>query len=253
MTAPMLIVAHRGASHDAPENTLAAFGLAWEQDADGIEGDFRLSQDGHIVCIHDESTKRTAGVELDVANSTLAELKRLDVGGWKDKRHAGERICTLQEVIETVPPGKQLVIELKTGAEIIAPMARLLNASNLQPDQILVISFHEHTVIESKRLLPHIRTHWLVTYVPSDDIGPWNPSAERIAQTIDRIGANGLGSQARRCVLNAEFVRTINDAGVSEFHVWTVDDPDDARYYQKLGAYGINTNRPAFIGRELFK
>ncbi len=248
-----LIVAHRGASYDAPENTLAAFRLAWEQQADGIEGDFRLTRDGHVVCIHDATTTRTAGFELEVANSTLAELRQLDVGLWKDGRYVGERIPTLEEVISILPNGKRIVIELKTGPEIVEPMANLLKASNLQPEQVLVISFDQQTIVESKRVLPSIKTHWLTTYDPPDEIGPWTPSAESIAQTVSRIGADGLGSQARRHVLQHEFVRALNDAGVTEFHVWTVDDADDARHYQALGAYGINTNRPALIRRELDK
>ena len=75
-----VIVAHRGASFDAPENTLAAFRLAWQQGADAIEGDFYLSKDNQIVCIHDADTKRTAVVSRQVAESTLAELRELDVG-----------------------------------------------------------------------------------------------------------------------------------------------------------------------------
>ncbi|MDP6721144.1 MAG: glycerophosphodiester phosphodiesterase family protein, partial [Pirellulaceae bacterium] len=94
-----LIVAHRGASYDAPENTLAAFRLAWRQGADGIEGDFYLTKDGQIVCIHDADTKRTAGVSRQVAKSTLAELRELDVGRWKDEEFAGERMPTLQQVL----------------------------------------------------------------------------------------------------------------------------------------------------------
>ncbi len=84
-----LIVGHRGASHAAPENTLAAFDLAWQEGADGAEGDFRLTRDGRIVCIHDEDTERTAGKKLVVATTTLAELQQLDVGSWKDPRYAG--------------------------------------------------------------------------------------------------------------------------------------------------------------------
>ena len=70
------LIAHRGASHDAPENTLAAFRLAWEQGADGIEGDFRLSRDGEIICLHDATTRRTAGIDLVVADATLARTTR---------------------------------------------------------------------------------------------------------------------------------------------------------------------------------
>src|SRR5689334_354029 len=108
-----LVVAHRGASHEAPENTLAAFRLAWEQGADAIEGDFYLTRDREIVCIHDDNTKRTSGEDLSVAASTLAQLRRLDVGRWKDPKWKGERIPTLTEVLATIPAGKRIFIEIK--------------------------------------------------------------------------------------------------------------------------------------------
>ena len=75
-----MIVAHRGASRDAPENTIPAFKLAWEQGADAIEGDFHLTKDGNIVCIHDGNTENVSNTNLVVRESTLAELRKLDVG-----------------------------------------------------------------------------------------------------------------------------------------------------------------------------
>ena len=82
LAAPFL-VAHRGASKDAPENTLPAFELAWKQGADAIEGDFYLTKDGKIVCFHDGDTKKITGKKLVVKDSTLAELQALDVGEWR--------------------------------------------------------------------------------------------------------------------------------------------------------------------------
>src|SRR4051794_19310515 len=76
------IVGHRGASHDAPENTVAAIKLAWKQKADASEFDVYLSKDGKIVVIHDGTTKRTAGVAKKVIDQTLAELRELDAGKW---------------------------------------------------------------------------------------------------------------------------------------------------------------------------
>jgi len=252
-TQAQLIVAHRGASHDAPENTLAAFRLAWEKNADGIEGDFYLSRDGHIVCIHDKTTERTSGVEMTVAQSSLAELKQLDVGSWKHKRFSDERIPTLQEVIATVPRGKQIVIELKVGPKIVAPLQCILSASKLKPEQIMVISFNESTIAESKKTMPHIKAHWLTGYDQDDETGPWAPTAASVARTIERTNADGIGSQARRGVFNKTFIDSLTDAGVEEFHVWTIDEPADARFYKKLGACGITTNRPAFIRSHLKK
>lgn len=246
-----LIVAHRGASHDAPENTLAAFRLAWKQQADGIEGDFHLTKDNQIVCIHDKSTERTAGVDLSVAQSSLAELQRLDVGAWKDKKFAGERIPTLQEVIDTVPPGRRLIIELKVGPEIIAPLKKILAEATLEPDRILVISFHEATIAESKRVLPDIKAHWLTGFDPDDDIGPWKPTAKSVVETLQRINADGLGCHGRRAVFDKKFIRTLKQSGFDEFHVWTIDDPDIAMFYRSQGAFGITTNRPNLIRNSL--
>ena len=97
-----LLIAHRGASHAAPENTLAAFDLAWKEGADGIEGDFRLTADGRVACIHDEDTKRVAKPNRRVAASTWEELSTIDVGSWKSTDFAGERIPLLGDILERV-------------------------------------------------------------------------------------------------------------------------------------------------------
>ena len=97
------IVAHRGASYDAPENTVAAMELAFEQGADGVEADFYLSSDGEIVCIHDGDTKRTAGVKHVIVETPFAELRKLDVGAWKNEKYRGEKIPTFAEIAETIP------------------------------------------------------------------------------------------------------------------------------------------------------
>ena len=125
----MEIVAHRGASFDAPENTVAAIKLAWEQKADAAEFDVFLSKDGKIVVMHDPNTKRIGGVDRKVVDQTLAELRKLDVGRWKDARFAGERMPTLEEMLATVPAGKRVFIEVKCGPEIVPELDRVLKAS----------------------------------------------------------------------------------------------------------------------------
>src|SRR3954470_14279804 len=119
------IVGHRGASFDAPANPVAAIKLAWEQKADGSEFDIYLTKDGQIAVIHDKDTKRTAGgVNKVVAESTLAELRALDVGKWKGEKFAGEKIPTLAEMLATVPPGKRVFIEVKCGPEIVPELVK---------------------------------------------------------------------------------------------------------------------------------
>ena len=242
-----LITAHRGASHDAPENTLAAFRLAWEQGADAIEGDFRLTADGRIVCIHDADTKRVAGVNHVVARTPLDDLRRLDVGRWKAAAFADEPLPTLADVLATVPRGKRFFIELKTGPEIVAPLAAELAGWPGDPAALTLIAFDPETVAACKRALPAIRAHWLTGFEQDEASGAWRPAAEAIAATVVACGADGVGLQGERRVIDRGFVERLRAGGAAEFHVWTIDTPAEARFFRDLGAVGITTNRPAFI------
>lgn len=242
-----LIVAHRGASFSAPENTLAAFELAWKEEADAIEGDFRLTRDGHIVCIHDSNTSRTSNVDCKVAESNLADLQQLDVGSWKHERYSDQRIPTLEKVLEMVPAGKKIFIELKAGPEIVGPLKKVVANSPLDVEQMVVIAFDKATVREVKKRLPELKTHWLTGY----DSETESDSYDRITETLRWCRADGLGSEAKRDCFNEGLVRQLEGGGFKEFHVWTVDDPKDAKYYASLGAYGITTNRPAYIRKHL--
>jgi glycerophosphoryl diester phosphodiesterase len=245
--AGQLLTAHRGASHDAPENTLAAFRLAWEQAADAIEGDFRLSGDGRIICVHDADTKRVAGVNHVVATTPLAELRTLDAGRWKGERFTGERLPTFAEVLATVPPGKRFFIELKTGPEIVPPLVEDLAAWRGDPALLTIIAFDADTVAACKRALPAIRAHLLTSFEQDKATGAWRPTAERIAATVQACGADGVGLQGQRKVIDRGFLDRLKAGGVGEFHVWTIDAPEDARAFRDLGAMGITTNRPAVI------
>jgi glycerophosphoryl diester phosphodiesterase len=248
--APPLIIGHRGASFDAPENTLASFRLALLQGADGIEGDFYLTSDGQIVCIHDRDTKRVAGVSRVVPESTLAELRSLEIGAWKDPKWRGERIPTIAEVLALVPDGKMIFIELKVGVEIVEPLMAALDASGLNNAQIVVISFDADAIAECERLRPGLRTQWLTDYKQQDD-GLWRPTEDTIAMNLRRSGADALGSKANPAVLNQNFLNNLCAADMSEFGVWTVDDPDLARFYMDHGAWSITTNRPAWLREQL--
>ena len=242
-----MIVAHRGASEEAPENTLAAFRLAWERGADAIEGDFYLTSDGHIVAMHDETTKRTAGgVELRVASSTLAQLQALDVGAWKADRYRGERIPTLDQVLAIVPPGKKIFIEIKCGPEIVSKLRAVLHAASRPLEQVVVISFHESVIMEAKRQIPQIKACWLVGYKQDEVTKVWSPPTADVLSTLQRIGADGLDTEGNRHVVDQALVQLLRARG-KEIHVWTIDQPADARHFQELGVDSITTNRPAEI------
>lgn len=241
------IIAHRGASHAAPENTMAAFELAWQEQADGVEGDFYYTKDGHIVCIHDADTARTAGVKKIVASSTLAELRELEYGSWKDAKFAGEPLPTFAEVLAAMPAGKTFVIELKTGPEIVPLLVAQLKQQQPNWDDLLIISFKADTVKACKQQLPAVKAHWLTSYRRDKATGEVKPTAAQVSKTLQDCGADGLGTRGDRSVVTKEFIAELRAGGMPEFHVWTIDNPDDAKYFQELGAMGITTNRPADI------
>ncbi len=247
-----LIVAHRGASHDAPENTLSAFRLAWEQGADAIEGDFFLTKDGEIACIHDAKTKRTSGVEMDVSETTLEELQKLDVGSWKDAKFKGERITTLSEVLFNVPDGKKIYIEIKCGPEIVPPLLPVLQQSGLKPEQTIVISFNDKVIAETRRLIPDIQAYWLAGFRENKETKVWEPSVDNLFARLKATGGQGLDVQGNRMFVNEGFVKRLRDEKYG-FHVWTINEPADAQYFQGLGVDSITTDRPAFLREALKK
>jgi len=245
-----LVVAHRGASYDAPENTLSAFRLAWQQGADAIEGDFRLTFDKQIICLHDKSTKRVAGVDLEAAETELKYLQRLDVGRWKGRRWQGERIATLNQVLATVPAGKKIFIELKAGPPIVPALLQVLQSADLESELVVVIAFDSRTVAAVRKALPELKVNWLVGFQQDRQSGAWEPSREQVLRTLKQCNATGLGCQAERKVVDRAFAGALTDAGY-ELHIWTVNKPEDARYFASLGVDSITTDRPTLIRKSL--
>jgi glycerophosphoryl diester phosphodiesterase len=246
MTRKTLVIGHRGASREAPENTLGSFRLAFEQGADGVEADFWLSLDGEIVCLHDDSTRRTAGVDLRVEQSTWQELRRLDVGGWKGENWRGERIPSLAQVLAALPADKRLFIELKGGPGIIPRLSATLAAAGVEPQRLRLLSFSAELIRSLKELLPDYRTCWLTDYRWR---GAWHPSPREVLDTLRNCRADGLASRSRG-VLERSFVAALREES-REIHVWTVDAASEAQRLAALGVDSIMTNRPLGIGRSL--
>ena len=125
-----MIIAHRGASFAAPENTLAAINAAWRAGADAVEVDIRLTADGRIVLMHDSSTRRTTDKDYSIANTCSSLLRKLDAGSWKNDRYTGEKIPFIEDVIRTVPTGKKLFIEIKSDVSIIPVLRPFLTMAD---------------------------------------------------------------------------------------------------------------------------
>jgi glycerophosphoryl diester phosphodiesterase len=241
------IIGHRGASYDAPENTVAAFKLSWQQKADASELDIFLSKDGKIVVLHDKDTKRVAGVDKKVAEQTFAELRLLDVGKWKGAKFAGEKIPTLDEMLVTTPTGKRVFVEVKIGPEIVPELDRVLKASGLEPVQTPIISFHAPVIAEVKKVRPDLAAYWIVNIKPAK--GKETPTAESLIATAKSIKADGLDLSVTPA-LDKAFAGKVKAAGL-KLYVWTVNDVDVARRMVDIGVDGITTDRPGWLREQL--
>ena len=176
-----LIVAHRGASVDAPENTLPAFELAWAQGADAIEGDFWITRDGQIVCIHEGVTSTVSDVSLNVSGSTLSELRQVDVGVKHGEVYRGTEIPTLAEVLATVPEGKKVFLDIKCGGEIIPALLEQIESSSLKTRQVIIISFSPDVLRELRAQAPQYKVLWLCKF-QKDASGNTLPTLETVRE-----------------------------------------------------------------------
>lgn len=248
------IVAHRGASYDAPENTLAAEKLAWAQQADVVETDIYLTKDGKIIAIHDGTYKRTTGKNAKIASLTQAEARSLDAGSWKGAQFAGEKLPTLEEQIALIPAGKRLFVEIKVGAELVSELARVFAATGADERNITIISFNYDALREVRKRLPKLPTQYLVGYKVQDQQKPGakrQPTLDEVIAQATAAGLTGLDLQST-WPLTSDDVRKIRAAGL-QLHVWTIDDVDIAKRWKVLGADSITTNRPGWLREQLQK
>lgn len=237
------IIGHRGASHDAPENTLASFRLAWAQGADANELDLRLTRDGQIAVFHDATTQRTAGLDRPVVAQTLAELQTLDAGSWKGAAWAGEKIPSLAEVLATVPVGKRLYLEIKCGVEVLPVLEQVIAEARKEPEQLALIGFNLETMTAAKRRLPGHDTYWVVECQEPP------PPLESLILQARAAGMNGLDLQGTFPIKRA-FVAQVKAAGL-KLCTWTVDDVPTAKRLMDAGVDGITTNRPGWLREQL--
>jgi glycerophosphoryl diester phosphodiesterase len=246
------IIAHRGYSQKAPENTVSSFKLAWENNTDACELDMYLTKDGKVVIIHDKDTKRTCGgVQKDVAGSTLAELRTLDAGSWKDPKYAGEKLPTLEEALATMPLGnnKRFFLEIKCGPEVVPALAAILEPMRARADQLVIISFNLEACAAAKKALPWVKNYLIVGAKDKQkktrtDVSPFIEQAKT-------AGLDGLDLDMAWPWAPA-MVKQIRDAGLGVY-VWTVDKPADIAHFKALGVDGITTNEPVVVRQELAK
>ena len=226
----MLIIAHRGASTLAPENTLKAFTLAFEQQSDGIEFD-TYQHDDAIVVFHDKTLGRTTNGSGFLLQTSLADLKQLDAGD-------GEVIPTLEEVVAIVPDGALCNIEVKhlRNAETwVQDVKRAVEDAQINPNALLISSFNHHWLAEISALWPQVAVGALTaTYALDATYCARQLKAKSINIALD--------------VVNADFVNAAKQEGL-DVYVYTVDEPEDMLQLKLWGVTGIFTNVPDIAKR----
>lgn len=245
-----LIIAHRGSSNDAPENTLAAINLAWQMDADGIEVDVHLTRDGQVIVFHDEHTRRFGGSRKPISQCDYSELLKLDVGRFMGEQFAGERIPLLAEVINTVPENKFLVIEIKSGPETVVPLQAIIHESKIKLKQVEFISFRRDTIIEAKKAFPECKAMRLYELIQIPFTKIIYPSLKRMIEEVKEDKLDGLDISMVPAI-NESFIKNIYD-GCFYLYFWTINDLDEAKLLFKAGVDAIATDRPNWLREQFY-
>nr|WP_285851263.1 glycerophosphodiester phosphodiesterase family protein [Bacillus altitudinis] len=235
------IIAHRGSSSAAPENTIAAFDVAVEQGADYIELDVQMTMDQHVVVIHDDTVERTTNGNGLVKSYTLDQLKKLDAGSWFDQQYTNERIPTLQEILERYSQRIGILIEIKHPKRQIGiekAVARIINRFAYSR-HIIIQSFDVHALQRIKALAPSLRTALII-----------KPDAFKLTKrklTTYSSFANCLNM--KKTMINRWWIDRIHTFEMDVF-IWTVKDQKTADRIKKYPIDGVVTDNPLFFQKE---
>lgn len=261
---PIQVIAHRGASDDAPEHTLAAYRKAIEDGADALECDVRLTADGHLVCVHDRRVNRTSNGRGAVSALELSALAALDFGSWKDREESpdwdpvpGEltSVLTLERllelVVETRAAGRPLQLAIETkhptrwAGQVEERLLHLLKRYEFDtppadgPSPVRIMSFSARSLYRIQAASPTLPTVYLMQFV-----------SPRLRDGRLPAGARIAGPGLRIVRSNPGYVERLHRAG-HRVHVWTVNEPEDVELCTRLGVEAIITNRPKQVLSQL--
>ncbi|MFP3989335.1 glycerophosphodiester phosphodiesterase [Streptomyces sp. E11-3] len=250
------VVAHRGASEDAPEHTLAAYKKAIEDGADALECDVRLTADGHLVCVHDRRVNRTSNGRGAVSALELADLAALDFGSWKNREDGPEwedtSVLTLERLLELVADaGRRVELAIETkhptrwAGQVEERLLHLLKRFGLDAPEtaaespVRIMSFSARSLQRVRAAAPTIPTVYLMQFV--------TPRL-RDGRLPEGVGIAGPGMRIVRS--HPAYIEKLQRAG-NQVHVWTVNDPADVELCARLGIDAIITNRPREVLHQL--
>ncbi|GGT21820.1 glycerophosphodiester phosphodiesterase [Streptomyces purpureus] len=255
------VVAHRGASEDAPEHTLAAYMKAIEDGADALECDVRLTADGHLVCVHDRRVNRTSNGRGAVSALELADLAALDFGTWKGREDSSESpdrgdpeltsVLTLERLLELVADaGRRVELAIETkhptrwAGQVEEKLLQQLKRFNLADpapgsSPVRVMSFSARSLHRIAAASPTLPTVYLAQFV-----------TPRLRDARLPAGARIAGPSMRIVRHHPALILRLQQAG-HQVHVWTVDEPEDVELCSRLGVEAIITNRPKQVLTQL--
>jgi len=232
--ADFIKIAHRGSSGSYPENTRLAFEKAIEAGADMIEMDCRLSKDGHVVVIHDDRLDRTARAKGFVKGKTLKQLKKLDVGAWLKKSFKGERILTLEEILEIVSGKVEINLEIKSvlHGPLGIELKVLFIVSHFDYlERTIFSSFDYQSLRRLRELAPDVRIG--VLYGAGIKDNPFQAAREMNAYSL----------HIQREFATPHFLEEARELGLKSF-VWTVNEVKEMEKFLSLGVDGIISDFP---------
>ena len=183
---------------------------------------------------------RTSGNPITIKDSEYEELSKLDIGSWFGKEWKEETIPLLSEVLDLVPHKKEIYIEVKTGKEITDQLIKDIYQYKEKIKEISIISFYPEVIKEIKSIAPELTANLLVNFE-----GPKLIEENEIVRIMQIINADGIGAQNHKS-LDIHFFNKINREN-KKVHVWTVNSPEEAKRYYKLGLDSITTNCPGKI------
>jgi glycerophosphoryl diester phosphodiesterase len=234
-----MIVAHRGASALAPENTISAFDIAVSLGADYIEVDVQMTKDGQLVAMHDVTVDRTTNGTGRIKNITYDNLAALDAGSWFSPKFKGERVPSLESILDRYEGRTGILIELKHPSiypDMEEKLAAILSerfTSTEPPGNIIVQSFDTQSIQEFHELMPVIPTGVII-------------GTSEFSSQEDIFAIDGFASfiNPKAALVDANFMQQAKERNLNVF-TWTVSDSKTARNLRNLNVNGIITNYPA--------
>lgn len=231
----MILIAHRGASGAAPENTAAAIRLALKAGADMIELDVQLTRDHRLVIFHDERLERTTNGRGVLSRWRYRDVARFDAGSWCARRFAGERILLVSQALRLIPPPYWINLELKRTTQTRWLIPRLLRCLQWTrtTSRVLVSSFDGSLIARLRQRAPHLATALVCRQHPFQHL-----------RRAVRLGCAAL--HPHQTTVSPRLVDQAHAAGL-QVYAWPVDHLSQARRLARMGLDGVFTNVPAIL------